>query len=197
MASQAVGGSMGNQAQRSGGTEAAAFSHHAAEVVRAARQELDVLMRQRAEIMKRIGAVKQTLVGLTSIFDCSALLQDLSGTSIGAGISSHQTGLTNACRMALLQAGTPLRAHQVRDKLRFQGFSLESHRDPVASVTTILRRLGQYGEARPVMLPDGKRAWVWVAGDTADQDKTGLNKRVNYEILENPPVESGSPETRT
>ena len=121
--------------------------------------------------MKRIGAVKQTLVGLTSIFDCSALLQaDISGTAYGPGVGSHQTGLTNACRMALLQAGTPLRAHQVRDKLRFQGFSLESHRDPVASVTTILRRLGQYGEAKPVTLPDGKRAWVWVAEDTPDKN---------------------------
>jgi len=67
--------------------------------------------------------------------------------------------------MALLQAGTPLRPHQVRDRLRFQGLSLENHRDPVATVTTVLRRLGQYGEARAVILADGKRAWQWVASE--------------------------------
>ncbi len=167
---------MGNQRIQSEGTGTAAFSHHAAEVVRAARQELDGLMRQRSEIMKRIGAVKQTLVGLTLIFDCSALPVNLLGTPGREGHPSHLPGLTDACRMALLQARTPLRAHQVRDRLRFQGFSLESHRDPVATVTTILRRLGQYGEAKPVILPDGKRAWEWVAEDPAEHNKTGSNK---------------------
>ena len=139
------------------------ISHHAVQVVRAAHQELDTLMRQRAEIMKRIGAVKQTLVGLTAIFDCSAVTSTAAGSVFPEGTGSHLTGLTNACRMALLQAGKPLRPHQVRDRLRFQGLSLESHRDPVATVTTVLRRLGQYGEARAVMLPDGKRAWEWVS----------------------------------
>jgi hypothetical protein len=172
MAGQAVGEPMGNQALQ--GTDAATFSHHAVEVVRAARQELDALMRQRAEIMKRIGAVRQTLVGLTTIFDCSALPADISEAAGREGHPSHLTGLTNACRMALLQARAPLRAHQVRDRLRFQGLSLEGHRDPVATVTTILRRLGQYGEAKPVLLPDGKRAWAWVAEDTVERSQTGL-----------------------
>ena len=117
-------------------------------------------MRQRTELMKRIGAVKQTLVGLSELFDCSSVTLDLHGPAEVSG--AHLTGLTNACRMALLQAGVPLRPHQVRDRLRFQGLSLENHRDPVATVTTVLRRLGQYGEARPVLLPNGKRAWEWV-----------------------------------
>ena len=148
-----------------------AISQHAVEVVRAAQNELDTLMRQRTEIMKRIGAVKQTLVGLTAIFDCTALMREISGSDGTEAMGSHLTGLTNACRMALLQAGVPLRPHQVRDRLRFQGLSLENHRDPVATVTTVLRRLGQYGEARAVILPDGKRAWQWV---TTEQDKTVL-----------------------
>jgi hypothetical protein len=150
-------------------SDPSAISHHAVEVVRAAQQELDTLMRQRTEIMKRIGAVKQTLVGLTSIFDCSAVMKEISGAEGTETLGPHLTGLTNACRMALLQAGIPLRPHQVRDRLRFQGLTLENHRDPVATVTTVLRRLGQYGEARAVISPDGKRAWQWV---TTEQDKT-------------------------
>ncbi len=175
MAGRVVSEPIVNQIQ-SEGTDPAAFSHHAAEVVRAARQELDALMRQRSQIMKRIGAVKQTLVGLTLIFDCSVLPMDLSGTPGREGQPSHVPGLTNACRIALLQARMPLRAHQVRDRLRFQGFSLENHRDPVATVTTILRRLGQYGEAKPVLLPNGKRAWEWVTEEPVEHNKTGLNK---------------------
>lgn len=147
------------------GSDGSQLSLHAAEVVRAAQQELDVLMRQRSEIMRRIGAVKQTLVGLTSIFDCSAQMINLTGSVFVEGSGPHLTGLTNACRMALLQAGMPLRPHQVRDRLRFQGLSLENHRDPVATVTTVLRRLGQYGEARAVIQADGKRAWEWIGSD--------------------------------
>jgi hypothetical protein len=147
------------------GSSSAQLSHHAAEVVRAAQQELDTLLRQRSEIVKRIGAVKQTLVGLTSIFDCSAQGISLTVNGFTEVSGAHLTGLTNACRMALLQARTPLRPHQVRDRLRFQGLSLENHRDPVATVTTVLRRLGQYGEARAVIQPDGKRAWEWVGSD--------------------------------
>jgi chorismate mutase len=143
-------------------THTAGLSHHTAEVVRAAQRELVTLLTQRAEIMKRIGAVKQTLAGLASIFDCSAVMRDLSGPTAPEAFVSHPTGLTDACRMALLNAREPLRPHQVRDRLRFQGLSLANHRDPVASVTTVLRRLGQYGEARAVLLPDGKRAWEWV-----------------------------------
>ena len=161
MAGRAVQDLSSNEFLPTRETESAQLSYHAVEVVRAAQQELDVLMRQRTELMKRIGAVKQTLVGLSELFDCSSITLDLNG--FGSEVSgSHLTGLTNACRMALLQAGTPLRPHQVRDRLRFQGLSLENHRDPVATVTTVLRRLGQYGEARPVMLPNGKRAWEWV-----------------------------------
>ena len=84
------------------------------------------------------------------------------GNFLPKALGSHFTGLTNEFRMALLQADGPLRPHQVRDWLRFKGLSLEDHRDPVATVTSILRRLGQYGEARAVTLPDGKRAWEWV-----------------------------------
>jgi len=172
MASQAMNEPSGSDtAPITVGTNSNGYSYHAEEVVRAARQELDVLLRQRAELMKRIGTVKQTLVGLSSLFGCAPAgsplqLQEDKPQSV------HQTGLTNACRMALLQANTPLRANQVRDKLRFQGLSLEHHRDPVATVTTILRRLGQYGEARLVPLPDGKRGWEWVT-QSAKQDRTG------------------------
>jgi len=40
---------------------------------------------------------------------------------------------------------------------------LERHKDPMASVTTVLNRLVAYGEARAVSLDNGRRAWVWVA----------------------------------
>ena len=41
------------------------------------------------------------------------------------------------------------------------------HKDPLASVTTVLNRLVEYGEARTVVRENGRRAWEWVA-DPAD-----------------------------
>ena len=39
---------------------------------------------------------------------------------------------------------------------------LARHKDPMASVTTVLNRLVEYGEAEAVV-SNGRRAWRWVA----------------------------------
>ena len=44
---------------------------HVQEVIRSAERELQELLERRAELMKRIGTIKQTLAGLANIFgDC-------------------------------------------------------------------------------------------------------------------------------
>ena len=46
---------------------------------------------------------------------------------------------------------------------------LERHKDPIASVTTVLNRLADYGEAHCSLDADGRRVWKWIAepGDSA------------------------------
>ena len=56
---------------------AAANSVSAQQVVKAAHDELLHLMVQRAEIMKRIGTVKQTIAGLANLFGDEVLGDDL------------------------------------------------------------------------------------------------------------------------
>ena len=50
---------------------------HVQEVVKTAHEELRQLMRQRAEIMKRIGTLKQTISGLANLFGDEILGEDL------------------------------------------------------------------------------------------------------------------------
>src|ERR1700688_2412931 len=50
---------------------------HVQEVVKTAHEELRQLMRQRAEIMKRIGTLKQTIAGLANLFGDAILGEDL------------------------------------------------------------------------------------------------------------------------
>jgi len=171
MGTQTISGLDSNTQQAGNQPPFVSNTFHAEEVARAARHELEALLRQRSELMKRIGTVKQALAGLTKLFGCAEPDDTLSNPNGNQGRQIvHQTGLTNACRTALLEATGPLRAHQVRDRLRFQGFLLENHRDPVATVTTILRRLGQYGEARAVVMPDSKRGWEWISQTAAGND---------------------------
>jgi hypothetical protein len=49
---------------------------------------------------------------------------------------------------------------------------LARHKDPMASVTTVLNRLVEYGEAQPV-LANGRRAWQWVADVPTEVPSTG------------------------
>src|SRR6516162_10561879 len=50
---------------------------HVQEVIRQAHDELRQLMQQRAEIMKRIGTVKQTISGLANLFGDGVLNEEL------------------------------------------------------------------------------------------------------------------------
>jgi hypothetical protein len=136
---------------------------HVQEVIRAAHNELSELLRQRAEIMKRIGTVKQTIIGLANIFGDNLLDDDLLNLVEHKG-SGRQAGFTRACRMVLIEATHPLTAREVCAALKekFSG-ALLNHKDPLASVTTVLKRLVDYGEARSLMPQGGKRVWEWIA----------------------------------
>jgi hypothetical protein len=136
---------------------------HVQQVVKSAHEELRSLMRQRAEIMKRICNVKQTIVGLANLFGDDLLSEDLLEL-VDRRTSGRQPGFTKACRMALMEAGRPLGAREVCEQIERRTPPLLSrHKDPLASVTTVLNRLVEYGEARAVVRENGRRAWQWIS----------------------------------
>ena len=79
---------------------------HVQEVVKAAQEELRQLLRQRAEVMKRIGTVKQTIVGLANLFGDEVLSEELLEL-VDRKSSGRQPGFTKACRMVLMEAAVP------------------------------------------------------------------------------------------
>ena len=74
---------------------------HVSEVVKAAHEELRQLLKQRAEIMKRIGTVKQTIVGLANLFGEDVLTDELLEL-MDRKSNGRQPGFTKACRMVLM-----------------------------------------------------------------------------------------------
>src|SRR3984893_15721819 len=135
---------------------------HVQEVVRQAHGELRQLLQQRAEIMKRIGTVKQTISGLANIFGDGLLSEELMEL-VDRKSSGRQPGFTKACRMILMEAGRAMNARDICEYFQQKiPALLPRHKDPMASVTTVLNRLVEYGEADAV-LSNGRRAWCWVA----------------------------------
>ena len=136
---------------------------HVEEVVRQAHEELRQLLQQRAEVMRRIGTIKQTIAGLANLFGDGVLSDELLEL-VDRKSSGRQPGFTKACRMVLMDANRALSARDVCDRIQQKAPPmLARHKDPMASVTTVLNRLVAYGEARAVALENGRRAWQWVA----------------------------------
>src|SRR6266404_1894555 len=132
---------------------------HVQEVIRTAHEELRQLMRQRADVMKRIGTVKQTIVGLANLFGDDVLNEELLEL-VDRKSNGRQPGFTKACRMVLMEADRPLGAREVCELIQQKiPPILSRHKDPLASVTTVLKRLVEYGEARTIVKENGRRAW--------------------------------------
>lgn len=136
---------------------------HVQEVIRQAHDELRQLMQQRAEVVKRIGTVKQTISGLANLFGDSVLNDELMEL-VDRKTNGRQPGFTKACRMILMESGRALSARDICEYFEQKlPTMLARHKDPMASVTTVLNRLVEYGEAEAVLAHNGKRAWRWVA----------------------------------
>jgi hypothetical protein len=149
---------------------------HVQEVIRQAHGELRQLLQQRSEIVKRIGTVKQTISGLANLFGDGVLNEELMEL-VDRKSGGRQPGFTKACRMILMQTGRPMNARDICDYFEQKMPTLLArHKDPMASVTTVLNRLVEYGEAQAV-LSNGRRAWRWVAevpGEPLPDAKTKL-----------------------
>jgi hypothetical protein len=150
---------------------------HVKEVVRSAQEELRDLLRQKAELMKRIGTIKQTLAGLANLFGDCVLDGELL-VFLDRGTPSRKPGFTRACRTILMEAKAPLNLNEIRSQLQ-QRFPelLSRHKDPKASITTVLNRLVQYAEACCYLDENGRRLWQWASDCPA---ATGLDTLLKF-----------------
>jgi hypothetical protein len=150
---------------------------HVQEVIRQAHDELRQLLQQRAEVMKRIGTVKQTIAGLANLFGDGVLNDELLEL-VDRKSNGRQPGFTKACRMILMESGRAMSARDICEHFtQKMPTMLERHKDPMASVTTVLNRLVDYGEAQAVLTNSGRRAWRWVA--EAAPSAPGVNQAAN------------------
>ena len=130
-------------------------------VIQSMQRELAGLLQQRAEIMRRVGTIRQTLAGLAKLFGDSNLYDDLSAGRHGRG--NHPAGFTRACRLILMESRTPLGVRQGCDELRRRFPELaQRHEDLSASLSTTFHRLVGYAEPRCFPGSQGTRVWEWI-----------------------------------
>lgn len=137
------------------------------QLIEYAQTEVRALLRQRAEITKRITAIRRTIADLVKTFG-----QDVSSgahlTLVKPLKRNRRTGLTDACRSVLIRAFQPLTAHEVVERMRASNAELICHhKDSIASVTSILLRLESYGEATSEVGLSRRRSWVSKKSDAA------------------------------
>lgn len=156
----------------SGIANPAALDGQIDEVIRSAQRELVQLLAQRAEVMKRIGTVKQTLVHMARLFGDNVLTPEVLPL-LGRTPARKQPGLTRACRTMLMEVGFPVEARQGLRELqrRFPGL-IDHHKIPLASVTTVFNRLVASGEVRSFANAKGRRVWEW---STVDKSEVGIS----------------------
>lgn len=136
---------------------------HVDQVIEHAHKELQSLLSQKQAIIKKIGTLKQTIVGLANLFGDELLNDELQGL-VDRKSNGRQPGFTKTCRTVLMESDRPLLTQEVCEQIKRRDPALLArHKEPAASVTTVLNRLVNYGEARRVFSETGQRAWQWVA----------------------------------
>jgi hypothetical protein len=179
--------------------EGASALPHVQEVLRTAQEELSGLLRQREDIMRRIGKIKQMLSGMANLFGDSILYDELRVTLDGRP-SDRRKGFTRACRQILMQSHTPLPLRYFIGELRRKFPDVAGrHKDLSASVTTVFHRLATYGEARWSEDERGGRVWEWVAetGTGADEDFLTHLEATSLTAVQPQPPRNGSAEVKT
>lgn len=135
---------------------------HVDGVIEELRSEFQSLMLQRAEILSRIGTIKQTIIGLANLLGNEMVGKELLEL-VDRRSSIRQPGFTGICRLVLMESNRPLTSREVCQEIQRRNSALLArHKDPLASVTTVLSRLARYGEARVVPSAKGPRVWEWV-----------------------------------
>jgi chorismate mutase len=124
-------------------------------------EELSSLLRQRNEVMRKIGKAKKTIAGLLTL--CGVDARNEKALELSKTRVSRRTGLSEECRLVLMNADRPLGAREICERVCARLPSLNNNRRPLASITTILNRLVKYGEAFSLISQNGRHKWAWAA----------------------------------
>lgn len=120
-------------------------------------REYERLLAERAELDARLARLQDTIASLTRLCGYEPTVP---------------WGLTDAIRVVLQRAETPMTPTEVRDRLRAIGFDLFRYANQLSAIHTVLKRLNRAGETQFVARKDGNHAYRWARLSTLVIDST-------------------------
>lgn len=124
------------------------------------QEEMSSLQKELKQVEEEIFAVKNTLYGLSVIFGEEAFPQPLL-QSLRSKPASKVRGLTAACEAVLVKTSHPCSVSAVCNLVRaVNPLLLIHHRNPRASVMTVLRNFAKRGQVVRGT-ENGRSVWQW------------------------------------
>jgi hypothetical protein len=156
-----------NGALAQGVSTKAATTEEIGDVIGRIHRELQLLLLERAAIVKRIGVIRHTIVGLADVFGADVIDQGLQYLLLPSA-GRRTRGLTDVCRRMLMKFSQPLTTRQLCDRIQETDPSvLTRQKCPTTSVGVVLRRLVNYGQVQDGLSEDG-RTWLWIGARQRD-----------------------------
>lgn len=108
-----------------------------------AKNELKKVQEEKAGLLRAATLCDQQITALIQTMNAIAPLVGASPVPavVGPEAELAPAGLTDSVRAILTEAGEPLTASEIRDRLEAKGLDMKSYSNPLANVHTILRRL--------------------------------------------------------
>jgi hypothetical protein len=119
-----------------------------------AKAEFEKLQNEKAELEHALEDREKQIAVLERTVN---FLAPLVGEAAPA-VAAESTGMTGSIREILKKSPEPLTASEIRDSLETLGFDMKSYSNPLATIHTILRRLGESEEVETTHeMTSGKR----------------------------------------
>jgi hypothetical protein len=145
----------------------------------AENKELEELLKQRERLDLEIAKKRFRIAALVMLSEDNEELDQVVGMTLG--------GLTDACRTAFMGAyPQPLTPVGVKERLRALGFPVDSYKNAMAAIHTVISRLFDAREIIPVKTDKDETAYQWrrlSLGEKIAQGTQGTRHQIQQERL--------------
>jgi predicted nuclease with TOPRIM domain len=125
-------------------------------------EEREKLDERREALHERIVKLRRVVWGLASLCDVENIDHEHPSLFPDEFSDTADVGLTDAIRQVLSShEEASLSPVFIRDRLADVGFDIKTHKNILASIHTVLKRLQRQGEAIPI-IREGRTAYKWV-----------------------------------
>jgi hypothetical protein len=139
------------------------------------KRDLYALYKERTAIDRRMDTIKKGLVGLATLYGREALSLDFL-EYVDPAENRKRTGITAMCRSIIRECHAPLSSTEIHQKIKeINPDLLVTHKNPNASVQTVLRRLVKQGQAQVVPNKNGGLAWKAIRNLSEDDRRQDSN----------------------